>query len=49
MDATRADARAQLGTDFRIVEKSEASEIVDKGKVTRTDPAAPQRVPVGSR
>ncbi len=49
VDATRADARAQLGTDFVIVEKSEASEVVDKGKITRTDPAAPQRIPVGSR
>ena len=49
VDATRADARAQLGTDFTIVEKSEPSEVVDKGKITRTDPAAPQRIPVGSR
>ena len=49
VDATRADAREQLGTDFVIVEKSEASEVVDKGKITRTDPAAPQRIPVGSR
>ena len=49
VDATRADARSQLGTDFTIVEKSEPSEVVDRGKVTRTDPAAPQRIPVGSR
>jgi len=31
------------------VEKSEASEVVDRGKVTRTDPSAPQKIPVGSR
>jgi serine/threonine protein kinase/beta-lactam-binding protein with PASTA domain len=47
--ATREDARSQLGTDFTIVEKSEASEVVDRGKVTRTDPSAPQKIPVGSR
>jgi serine/threonine-protein kinase len=45
--ATLADAQLQLGSDFKIVQKTEASEIVDKGKVTRTEPGVGQRAPVG--
>jgi serine/threonine-protein kinase len=45
---TLADALAQLGSDFKPVQKSEASDTVDKGKITRTEPPVGERIPVGS-
>jgi len=46
--ATLADALAQLGSDFRPDQQAEASDTVDKGKVTRTAPPPGQNTPVGS-
>jgi serine/threonine protein kinase/beta-lactam-binding protein with PASTA domain len=46
--ATLADALQQLGSDFKPTQQSEASDGVDKGKITRTDPAPGQATPVGS-
>jgi serine/threonine-protein kinase len=48
VDATLADAVGQLGADFKVVQKAEASETTDKGKITRTDPPPGERVPVGT-
>jgi serine/threonine-protein kinase len=46
--ATTADALQQLGSDFKSTPQSEASDTTPKGKITRTDPAVGQKVPVGS-
>ncbi len=46
--ATVADALDQLGSDFKPLEKSEESDTTDKGKITRTEPAVGERIPVGS-
>jgi eukaryotic-like serine/threonine-protein kinase len=46
--ATVADALAKLGSDFKPNQLSEASDSIDKGKITRTDPPVDQTVPVGS-
>lgn len=48
VDATLADALKQLGGDFKVKQEAEASDVTDKGKVTRTDPPAGQSTPVGS-
>jgi beta-lactam-binding protein with PASTA domain len=48
VDANLADALQQLGSDFKVVKKSEASDTVDKGKITQTDPPPGERIPVGS-
>jgi eukaryotic-like serine/threonine-protein kinase len=45
---TRADALDQLGADFKHKEESEASDNVEKGKITQTDPPPGERIPVGS-
>jgi serine/threonine-protein kinase len=45
---TRADALDLLGADFKHTEESEASDNVDKGKITQTDPPVGERIPVGS-
>jgi beta-lactam-binding protein with PASTA domain/predicted Ser/Thr protein kinase len=45
---TTADALQALGSDFKSTAESEASDVVDKGKITRTDPAPGQKEPVGS-
>ena len=47
--ATLADALQQLGADFKVVPKSEASGSIDKGKITQTDPPPTERIPVGSK
>jgi beta-lactam-binding protein with PASTA domain/predicted Ser/Thr protein kinase len=46
--ATLADALDQLGSDFKPTQKSEASDTVDKGKITRTEPPVGETIPVGS-
>jgi eukaryotic-like serine/threonine-protein kinase len=46
--ATLADALQQLGSDFKVDQKSEASDTVDKGKIARTEPPVGERIPVGS-
>jgi eukaryotic-like serine/threonine-protein kinase len=46
--ATVADALQQLGSDFKPTQQSEASDSIDKGKITRTDPGPGQTAPVGS-
>jgi serine/threonine-protein kinase len=48
VDLTQADAQAKLGTDFKFSPMSEASDTIDKGKVTRTDPTVGTKIPVGS-
>jgi eukaryotic-like serine/threonine-protein kinase len=48
VDRTQADAQQQLGSDFKFTEQSEASDTIDKGKVTRTDPVVGTKIPVGS-
>ena len=45
---TQADAQQALGSDFKFTLVSEASDFVDKGKVTRTDPVVGTSIPVGS-
>ena len=45
---TTADALQALGSDFKSTAESEASDVVDKGKITRTDPPPGQKEPVGS-
>ena len=45
---TEAQARERLGSDFNVSSSGEASDTVAKGQVTRTDPVAGTRVPVGS-
>ncbi|MDP9255327.1 MAG: Stk1 family PASTA domain-containing Ser/Thr kinase [Actinomycetota bacterium] len=45
---TQADAQQQLGSDFKFTLVPEASDFVDKGKVTRTDPVVGTKTPVGS-
>ena len=45
----RADAQAAFGSDFKFEPTSEASDTIDKGNVTRTDPPVGTKVPVGSR
>ena len=45
---TRADALDLLGADFKHTEESEASDNVEKGKITQTDPPVGERIPVGS-
>jgi eukaryotic-like serine/threonine-protein kinase len=45
---TQAEAQAQLGPDFRFVPMSESSDTIDRGSVTRTDPAVGTVIPVGS-
>ena len=45
---TLADALQKLGTDFKPTQQSEASDSIDKGKITRTDPVPGQTTPVGS-
>jgi serine/threonine-protein kinase len=49
VDKTQADAQQELGGDFTFVPASEASDTIDKGKVTRTDPPVGTSTPVGSR
>jgi eukaryotic-like serine/threonine-protein kinase len=46
--ATQADAQAKLGPNFRFSPMSESSDTIDRGSVTRTDPAVGTTVPVGS-
>jgi eukaryotic-like serine/threonine-protein kinase len=45
---TQADAFGVLGSDFRPVTKSQASDTIAKGQVTQTDPLPGATVPVGS-
>ena len=40
--------QAAFGSDFRFQPTSEASDTIDKGNVTRTDPAVGTKIPVGS-
>ncbi len=45
---SQADAQQELGANFRFSPASEASDSVDRGNVTRTDPAVGTTQPVGS-
>ena len=45
---SQADAQQELGSNFRFSPASEASDSVDRGNVTRTDPAVGTTQPVGS-
>jgi serine/threonine-protein kinase len=45
---SQADAQQELGSNFRFSPVSEASDSVDRGNVTRTDPAVGTKQPVGS-
>ena len=45
---TEAQAREALGSDFNVTSSGEASDTVDKGQVTHSDPVVGTRVPVGS-
>jgi serine/threonine protein kinase/beta-lactam-binding protein with PASTA domain len=45
---TESEARAALGSDFRVTTQPEASDTTAKGQVTRTDPVVGTKVPVGS-
>jgi serine/threonine protein kinase len=49
VDKPQADAQAAFGSDFKFEPTSEASDTIDKGNVTRTDPPVGTKVPVGSR
>ncbi len=45
---SQGDAQQELGSNFRFSPASEASDSVDRGNVTRTDPAVGTTQPVGS-
>ncbi|MDX6570901.1 MAG: eukaryotic-like serine/threonine-protein kinase [Gaiellales bacterium] len=48
VDKSQADAQQELGQDFPFTIASEASDSIDKGKVTKTDPTVGTHLPVGT-
>jgi beta-lactam-binding protein with PASTA domain len=46
--STQAEAQDQLGSDFKLTTKSEASDTIDKGSVIKTEPNVGTKIPVGS-
>ncbi|HET6174866.1 MAG TPA: Stk1 family PASTA domain-containing Ser/Thr kinase [Gaiellales bacterium] len=48
VNKSQADAQAEFSSNFTFVPVSEASDTIDRGNVTRTDPAVGTRIPVGS-
>jgi serine/threonine protein kinase/beta-lactam-binding protein with PASTA domain len=48
VDKSQADAQQELGQDFPFRIVDEASDSIDKGKVTRTDPTVGTHLPVGT-